>query len=134
MVEAVIAMAVIAIVSATALSIAGSSNKNTRAAMQKLDAQYLAYDALECFKASQNEDDFYNAFRNCRSTIDAETAIEGNEQFAYSYILTDSKYLVFVKVEYDDIQYGELEDTFSIMIQDTKGNTVSQILNYKKLK
>ena len=61
MVEVVIAMAVIAVITVTALTIVTTSNDNTIDAMYKADAQYIIYDALECFKTSRNHDEFADA-------------------------------------------------------------------------
>lgn len=53
--ETVIALAVIVVVSITALTIVMSSIKNKVNITTKLDAQNFAYNALECFKVSSGE-------------------------------------------------------------------------------
>ena len=114
-------MAVIAIVTATAL---------TRAAMYKADAQYLVYDALECFKTSKSEDEFIRAFE-FRGNVTklngsgelvsplsggdvtedpengGENAGDSNDETQNAdilvFLIKDSGYFVFVSVEYDKL-------------------------------
>lgn len=63
-VEVVIAMAVITLVTVTAISIATGADKNARTALYRTDAQLFAADAVECFKATKNVNDFKNALES----------------------------------------------------------------------
>lgn len=62
-VEAVIALTVIVLVSATALTIVLSSVSAKVAAVDKSQAQNFASDAWECFKASETEEEFIENMR-----------------------------------------------------------------------
>lgn len=63
-VEVVIAMAVITLVTVTAISIATGADKNARTALYRTDAQLFAADAVECFKATNDVNDFKNALES----------------------------------------------------------------------
>ena len=94
-VEVVIAMTVIAIVSATALSIVLASGDNTRAALYKSDAQYLVADAIECYKVSDEKDELVDALL-ARGGLVLNSRGENNGVFKAEFTMEDSGYFVFV--------------------------------------
>ena len=129
--EVVIAMAIIAIVSASALTVVTSTAQNTQTAMYKADAQYLVYDALECFKTSQTPEEFGRAlaFRGDVLPIIATD----NSQF---YKILDSGYDVQVLVNYETSSPSNPAikiDTFTILVNNSKGETVASITDYRRL-
>ena len=147
-VEVIIAMTVIAIVSASALTIVLKSFDNTRAAMYKADAQYLVYDALECFKVSNSPDEFAAAFTfrfggnvavlNGDPSL-PQPAAEGeandeNNKVLWFMIL-DSQYIVEVDLAYNKI-YGDpptsQRNIFSIRVRKpgADGELVASIIDY----
>lgn len=58
MAETIIALAVISIVSMATMTLILSSNTATRSANYKLDAQNYTEDIIECFRITDNKDDF----------------------------------------------------------------------------
>lgn len=82
--ETVIALAVIVVVSITALTIVMSSIKNKVNIATKLDAQNFAYNALECFKVSSDDDGFKTLVEeivgqdNLREVEDDSGGVENN--------------------------------------------------------
>ena len=157
-VEVIIAMTVIAIVSASALTIVLKSLDNTRAAMYKADAQYLVYDALECYKVADSPEAFAAAFEfrgnvmkldnlpdgfaELIATIIASSspAVEGSgnngdsTKACFYYVIADSQYIVYIELEYgnkDKVFYPV--DTFKIYVIDSEYNVLSSITNYYKI-
>lgn len=111
-VEVVIAMTVIAIVSATALTIVLSSADNTRAAMYKSDAQYLVADAIECFKVSETKDELVDALL-ARGGLNENN----KEGFSAVLIMQESGYFVFINwnESYMSIQVKKDADTEDVV-------------------
>lgn len=132
-VEVVIAMLVISVVTATSLSIVYSSADNTKAAMYKADAQYLVADALECFKVSADETQFYNAlsFRGGLAIPEQqeEPDPEADSKQKEGWMV-ESGYRVLIVADYE-IDPDHNNPTLGIMVFDTDGQQVAE-LNYIK--
>lgn len=144
--ETVIALAVIVVVSITALTIVMSSIKNKVNIATKLDAQNFAYNTLECFKVSSDETDFKSLVEeqivgkdNLIAVVDDSGGVENNSpqdegnnedpkssEEKYSY--TSSRgYEAIIEVNFT--QNNGL-CSFSITITKEEKNLVS--LNYSK--
>lgn len=80
LVEAIIALTIVVIVSFAALSLVLSSATAKVNAVNKSKAQYFAYDALECFKASKSISDFES---NMLFAAGIEIKLDENGQFIY---------------------------------------------------
>ena len=75
-VELVVAMAVIVIVSTTAISLVSFQNRNYLRTTQTLTATNMAENAIECFRwAGENEDVFVDAYSK---TLPDGTSLTGN--------------------------------------------------------
>ena len=123
-------MAIIAIVSATALTILTASFNNTRAAMYKADAQYLVYDALECFKATGSADEFKAAFsfRGNVVLVDEKTSNQDVTVIKeYTYKIKDSQYTVVVTLLYNSQPNGSVlsADVFNVKVNDTENKEIA---------
>ena len=112
LVEVIIAMTVIAIVSATALTIVLTSADNTRAAMYKADAQYLVADAIECFKVSATKEELVDALM-ARGDLN-ENDKEGSPVVL---IMQESGYFVFIdwNESYMSIQVKKDDNTEDVV-------------------
>ncbi len=102
--EAVIALTVVVIVSFAALSLVLSSATAKVNAVNKSKAQYFAYDALECFKASESISDFES---NMLFAADIEIKLDENGQF--TYLSEENKFTAEITV---------IDNTFKIEVLD----------------
>ncbi len=132
-------MAIIAIVSATALTILTTSFNNTRAAMFKADAQYIVYDALECFKATGSADEFHNAFK-FRGNVEHEPDYKqplgpGAPGVVLTYKISDSKYTVKVVLIYNTESPNSVlsADVFNISVYNTEDKEIAST-NYRRIR
>ena len=123
-VEVVIAMAVITIVTVTALSILTSAANNTREMMYKADAQYLVADAVECFKVSNSTSEFYEAL-NFRGNW--KGASQSSDSVSI-YIINGSCYQVTAITNYND-----LRPTLNIEVIDNNRKIITEY-SYTKAK
>ena len=123
--EVVLAMAVVTIVTITAISIVFSSSVSTKKSMNKIDAEYFLADALECFRASDTAEQ-YEAAMNFGGHAATEIS-EAEGRKIYTYKLEDSGYTATVSVGYTD---GE--DTFTGYVKDLSDNLVIDIIDFKK--
>lgn len=107
LVEAVIALSVVVIVSFAALSLVLSSTTTKVNAINKSKAQYFAYNALECFKASDSATEFENniAFaEGITPTIDENTYkfVSEENKFTATVTINGNTFEITVWDKYDD--------------------------------
>lgn len=120
LVEAIIALAVVVVVSATALSISLSSLATKVRAVNRSYAQEFADNALECFKAADN----YGEFENLVAYVEG-AALDG-EDGEYKYVFEKKNFVADIKV-----QFIEGRDTFEIKVRETNGLDIISF-NYEK--
>ena len=124
LVEVVIAMAVVSIVTLTAISIVYSATDINRAGNAESDAIYFAADAVECFKATNTEEGFWNAleFR------DGSTCNRTNSTVAINH-----KWDARIEYTIDD-SYGIARYTITIIITEKGTNRplMNNPITYKK--
>ena len=125
-VEVVIAMVVVSLVTATALSILSLSAAHSKTTTYKIDAQYLVSDAVECFKVSDTADEFYDALVFRGGWRSYSKSDEG-EQFYF--IINNSGYLVQVKTNYSDQSENSL---FIVVTDPANNNDIVAELTYRK--
>lgn len=108
-VELVVAMAVIVIVSTTAISLVGFQNRNYLRTTQTLTATNMAENAIECFRwavdnaeATDNdlEKKFYDAFvmTGCLDTEKYPKGEENNQNVYYSYEIEANGMTIEIKL------------------------------------
>ena len=128
-------MAIVAIVSATALTILTASFNNTRAAMYKADAQYLVYDALECFKATGSADEFKAAFKSRGNVEELPVNVpQTGTNVGLLYKISDSQYTVEVSLVYNFHQNNMAPfDSFNIHVYDTEHKEIASTIYMRLL-
>jgi len=123
--EVVIAMAVVTIVTVTSLSIVFTSTRSTQKAAYTTAAQYFAADAVECFRAAKDAEQFETAmtFRG-GYTLCEPSAVdpEKESQYQYTYQLADSGYSAVVTLNYPDKE----RPSFTVAVTDHEGRVVAQ--------
>lgn len=92
LVEAVIALTVVVIVSFAALSLVLSSTTTKVNAVNKSKAQYFAYNALECFKASDDTTEFEN------NIVFAEGLTPTKDENTYIFVSEENKFTAAVTI------------------------------------
>ena len=122
LVEAVIALSVITIVSITAFSIMLSSISTKVSAINKTEAQNFASDILECFKASENEEEFLSLVDFAEDDI----SLEGGEG-SYTYYSEKYKFTANISVSYPIDGRSEL----LVDVSDDDGENIISV-PYKK--
>ena len=123
--EVVIAMAVVTIVTVTALSIAFTSTRSTQKGLDKTAAQYFAADAVECFRAAADAEQFETAmaFRGGYTLCESSAVDpEKESQHQYTYQLADSGYSAVVTLNYPDKE----RPSFNVVVTDHEGQVVAQ--------
>ena len=108
--ETAIALAIIAIVTAAALTVVMASISARVKATNISEAQDFAHNMLECFKAADNIDEFENNVRF------AEGLEWPDDETNYEYT-ADNKFSADIKANCDD-------GNFSITVVDTKGEEI----------
>lgn len=93
LVEAVIALSVVVIVSFAALSLVLSSTTTKVNAVNKSKAQYFAYNALECFKASDSATEFEN------NIAFAEGITPTTDENTYTFVSEENKFTATVTIK-----------------------------------
>ena len=121
--EAVIAMTVITIVTVSAISIILSSTVSTKKATYITEAQDFALSALECFRTSENEDDFKSALEFIGGYSGEITENADN----YTLTLENSGYNVSIIAEYSDSG----ADRFSVSVTDGE-SAVTDTIEFTK--
>ncbi len=120
LVEVIIALSVIIIVSVCALTIVLSSISTKQSTIDKEKAQYFANDAWECFKASNDENEFI------ANMLYAEEIDLSFTNGVCEYTSEIYKYTANIEVD-----YTLLRPTFKITVKDKKDNTIVTF-TYKK--
>lgn len=123
MVEVIIAMAVVMLVTITALSIITSSTHTTQSALHKSQAQHFAEDAFACFRACETADQFADAMAFAGGY--SECAVSGSQ---YTFLLNASRFTAVVTVEYPA---GD-RASFSIQITDDDDEVITSIPTFTK--
>ena len=122
--EVIIAIAVISVVTVSALSLVLYSENTALTAQYKTEAQYFALDALECFRVSADADEFESAmdFRGGYTAVDDVTG-------GYIYKLENGGYVAIVTLSYSE---GEQRSKFSITVRNADGDAVAEIIDFRK--
>lgn len=118
LVEAVIALSVVVIVSFAALSLVLSSTTTKANAVNKSKAQYFAYNALECFKASDDTTEFES---NMLFAAGIEIKLDENGQC--TYLSEENKFTATVTIDGNTFEITVLDkyDDEIISFDYTKG-------------
>lgn len=114
-VEAIIAILMITLVTAAALSVVLSSILQKQQNIDRLAAQRFACNAWECFKASESEQDFRENM-NFAGGAAWQGAEDEGEYRKFSYTNTENKFSATIRVK-----DGEL---FEITINDNKNKEI----------
>lgn len=132
LVEVVIAMAVVSIVTLTAISIVYSATDRNKQANIKSDAIYFTADVIECFKATETAKDFYYAlkFRENCSFLTPTDAPEDNATSCLFICRFGSQCVATISWDAEPILYGEDQSytthyTINISIQQDKADGTS---------
>ncbi len=123
MVEAIIALVIVSLVIFTAVSLSIASINTAQSAVRRAQAQHFAEDALVCFLAADNADQFSDAlaFRGGFSDF----TVTGSE---HVYILSGSNYRAVAQVEYPVAGRA----TFLVQVTDRNGDVVASISQFQK--
>lgn len=123
MVETIIAITVVSLVIFTAVSLSISSMNTAQSAVRRAQAQHFAEDALVCFLAADNADQFSDAlaFRGGFS----DSTVTGSE---HVYTLSGGNYQAVVQVEYP----ADGRATFHVQVTDRDGDVVASISQFTK--
>ncbi len=125
--EVVIALAIISVVSITALSIALSSIVTKTNIINRSEAQSFAGNVLECFKAAENEAEFLALVSFAEDVSLTDGAPDGSGSTTYTYYCEDNKFTAQITVNYPESLRSEL----AITITNPKGvNIIS--FSYRK--
>ena len=114
LVEVIIAMAVVSIVTFAALSIIYPATDKTVEANAQSNAIYFAADAIECFKATRNSTEFFQALSH-RSGLPVPP-IDDSQPYYYPI---DNKWVAMITLNYTGIA-GEV-DSITIKILSADG-------------
>lgn len=115
LIETVIAMAIIIIVTVSALTMVTSSLNITKKEIYTSKAQYFAADSLEAFRIAEDAAQFEEtiAFAGGYSYFDVDENL-------YIYYLENSGYTAEISLAYSDINRSE----FCVIIKDESGNQI----------
>lgn len=127
LVEVIIAMAVVSIVTFAALSIIYPATDKTVEANAQSNAIYFASDAIECFKATKDSDEFFAALYYRMGIEDKQkqtlhTLIEEKGEEKIYSIPIDNKWKAIIALKYDttDLEVNpeaKLYDRITIAIE-----------------
>lgn len=122
--EVVIALSIILIVSLAAMSIALSSVSVTAKAVELSKAQGFAENALECFKAAENEAEL-------RELIEFAEGVELTDDgdSVYLHTLGDGRFTAQIKVGFPE----NAEKTFELILLDKDGNEHLSLSYHKEV-
>ena len=151
LVEVAIAMAVVSIVTITAIAIIYPATDKTKEANAKSAAIYFAADAIECFKAvdikldgvnPSNLSEFYDALMSTRiisQDVDGEgnviayyegvTPIDETDGYVYAFRINGSNCIVYIR--FDFISNAK-EPKIIIKVTDSAGNDIIPETTYRK--
>ncbi len=120
--EAIIALAVVATATASALTVVLAARSARRTIMKVAEAQEFAKNAVVCFQASESEEEF---LEHLRFAEDAEMTEVQNGVYRYTSAKND--FTARVELSFSDTQ----KDTFEISVTDNDGDDIVS-LNYQK--
>lgn len=120
LVEVVIALSVIVVVSITALTIVLSSIATKTAAINKGEAQNFAENVWECFKVSNNEEDFLSNVSFATSAVLGEGQIDDSGYTVYTYQSEEYKFTAIINIKYSTTARSE----FAVEIVDKDGDSI----------
>lgn len=123
MAETIVAMAVVSLVTVTAVMLFFASARTTQSAVYKAQAQYFAEDALACFRTADDADQFSTAMELRGGFL--EFSVTGGNK--YCFTLNGSKFQAVAFVEYP----AEGRASFHIEITDGD-DVVASISEFKK--
>ena len=126
LVEVVIALSVIVIVSASAISILLSSVATKVNAVNKAHAQSFADNVWESFKAADNEEDFVSLVAFSEGINEADITAPEGENMVYTYSSEKHKFTADITVNYNSTR-PELK----ISVTDKDGDEIISF-NYVK--
>lgn len=115
LVEVIIAMAVVSIVTFAALSIIYPATDKTVEANAQSNAIYFAADAIECFKATRNSTEFFQALSH-RSGLPVPPI---DDSQPYYYPIDNNKWVAMITLNYTGVA-GEV-DSITIKILSADG-------------
>ena len=118
-IETVISLAVIAIVSFTAIGFINRFSDVNAKMIYETDARLTVENALECFKYAEDETQFFNALNLTRS---------GFVRQGGSYILADYNYTVVIAVSFPP----EGAASFTCHATDSSGRVIVSVTSYTK--
>lgn len=106
--EVVIALTVITIISASALSLVLSSAKSDAKALRTTQVIIAADNALECFKFADNEDEFKTLITKTGEYVSAGDG---------SYVLTEEAYTVTVTYSAESVQFKAVDNDNEVIYE-----------------
>lgn len=118
--ETVVSLAVIALISFTAIGFIGRFSTVNTKMIYETRARLSAENALECFKYADNTEDFFTAL---------SLTEQGYEKSENIYTLNDYNYTVFVMVSYPD---SEGKAYFECKVTDKDNKVIISIDSYSK--
>lgn len=122
--EVVIALSIILTVSLTAMSIALSSVSVTAKAVELSKAQGFAANALECFKAAEDEAELLKLIKFAEGV-----ELTKNGDSVYSHTLGDGRFTAQIKVCFPE----NAEKTFKLILLDKDGNEHLSLSYHKEV-
>lgn len=130
-VEAVVAMAVVVIVSMASISAVLFATSANRKAMNQTKGQIFAQNMLECFKAADNRKEFEACARFAEGIEDESqfSASGTNGVYVYSYTPADNAFKSNISVSFSED--GGDDDSLQIKVITASGETIVKF-EYKK--
>lgn len=116
LVEVMVAMAVIAIVTASAVTIITSALNSTKKNIYANNVEYFASDVLQAYTSAENSENFESAMKFAGYPL----VKDGGTEDKYNYTFEQSKYVAEIKASYSDTDRSEL----SLIVKDDKGNEI----------
>ena len=129
-IEAVIALAVIVIVTTSALSLVLSSIARKAEAAKQSTAQDFAEDVWECFKAADEYSEFTSNFNFAIGDGLSEGETNGDGEMLYTYSSENMDFDADILVRYAN---GE-RATFEISVTNTDGDNTKEFVSFSYVK
>lgn len=130
--EAVVAMAVVVIVSMASISaVIFATNANLKT-YNRTRAQNFAQNMLECFKSASSVEEFTRnaAFAEGIDTFPEEPTANGDDR-VYEYTPDNNAFSAVIRISFPDNSDSSSRPTFYVKAIDSSGKTIIE-LNYKK--
>ena len=126
--EVVISLAIILIVTVSAVSFSLSSVRATENAIHKTEAQSFASDIWECFKAAEDAGEFIDLVKFARGVELTEGTLDEDGNTIYTYHSEEEYFTANIAVNFHE---SELQ-TFTITITDEEDIEIISI-SYQKV-